>query len=75
MTVDILKNKYDTQATIYCTVVDWSLGPMFTGTDTLTASEVAQSFLDWLPCDPRSLDPADLERKVNEFLSTMEDKN
>lgn len=72
MGVRILYDERQKYATIYCSTVMWSLGPVFYEHDDGTpADEMARKFLIWLGHDPRRLEYASgiqLERKVNDFL-------
>ena len=73
MGVHILHDREAKLATIYCSTMDWSLGPVFCKEPRLDldAEEVAQKFLGWLALDPRELNEDSLEVRVADFYATM----
>ena len=69
MAAHILANSKDDQAVLYCSTTDWAFGPVFQSLPDLSASEMAQAFIDWLPQDPRHYQDHVLESKYNKFLA------
>lgn len=52
MGVRTIFDRSEELAALYCSTSGWAFGPIFHGP---AADEQAQSFLDWLNCDPRHL--------------------
>ncbi len=48
-------------AGLYCSTTDWAFGPLFDD------YEEADAFLEYLPCDPRSIKDSDLEDHFGAF--------
>jgi len=61
MSVEIMKDERSGQQIMFCNTSDWAFGPVFSD------DESAEGFIAWLHVDPRSLDEAELSRKVADW--------
>uniref|UniRef100_A0A6M3LBQ7 Uncharacterized protein n=1 Tax=viral metagenome TaxID=1070528 RepID=A0A6M3LBQ7_9ZZZZ len=71
MGVGILCDKHDEHACFVCNTTEWAFGPVFDEREGLSASEVAEKFLEWLPLDPREYADNVLEKGYGDFLAAL----
>jgi hypothetical protein len=74
MSVEILANAEDTQAAFFCNTTDWAFGPVMYGLGHNSAYETADTFLKWLPDDPRVYGDGTLAAKWSDFIRCMEER-
>lgn len=61
MGIEILEDRRDGRAVLYCSNTDWAFGPVF------QSGEEAQAFLDWEDEDPRQYTHQGLESAHSRF--------
>jgi hypothetical protein len=74
MSIQILHDAEDGLAILYCSNTDWAFGPVFYGTDKLSASECASEFLRWLVKNPQDLATIVLAKKYQQWCMERENK-
>lgn len=75
MGVSILENDCGDIAIMYCNTADVAFGPIFSdwegSEDSMSAFEVVDRFIAWLPADPRTLSTEELIERKAQFLNEL----
>jgi hypothetical protein len=67
MSVQIMFDRYEEKAALYCSSTDWCFGPVIHEAEGRTAVERAEAFLRWLGVDARTLDDSTLATRWSDW--------
>ena len=70
MAIEILHDRYNTVAIMFCNTSDWAFGPVVRSEEHV-ASEELELFVNWLPLDAREFTDADLESRYAKFRDEL----
>ena len=76
MGVRIIEDKDERMAVLYCSTTTWAFGPVFYefADGSLSARDMAITFIRWLPQDARLYTQKELEDKHNEWANLNADE-
>jgi hypothetical protein len=76
MSVVVLSGKAEgvEHACFVCNTSDWAFGPLFDREGDMSAEEVVDAFLEWLPNDPREYSDSELASRHCDFVGQLRKK-